>query len=144
MDVCPSSRAHMFKVHVGETPHELTEEDFASLGAQSEGFSGSDIDHVVKDVLYEPVRKTQEATHFMTVPQPDGSPDHYVPCSPGNPQAWESSLEQLAALGYGSQVHPPKITVNDFRKVLLRARPTVAKSDLEEHERFTKEFGEEG
>ena len=32
----------------------------------SEGFSGSDIDHVVKDVLYEPVRKTQAggaATH---------------------------------------------------------------------------------
>jgi vacuolar protein-sorting-associated protein 4 len=36
------------------------------------------------------------------------------------------------------------ITVNDFRKVLLRARPTVAKKDLEDHERFTKEFGEEG
>ena len=104
------ARAHMFKVHVGETPHELTEEDFASLGAQSEGFSGSDIDHVVKDVLYEPVRKTQEATHFMTVRQPDGS-DHFIPCSPGNPQAWESSLEQLASLGYGAQVMPPKITV---------------------------------
>jgi hypothetical protein len=32
----------------GETPHELTDEDFASLGAHSEGFSGSDIDHVVR------------------------------------------------------------------------------------------------
>ena len=62
----------------------------------------------------------------------------------GHPQAWESSLEQLASLGYGGQVMPPKITVNDFRKVLLRARPTVAKKDLELHERFTKEFGEEG
>jgi len=138
------ARSHMFKVHVGDTPHELTQEDFDSLGAHSEGFSGSDIDHVVKDVLYEPVRKTQEATHFMTVQQPDGKPPHFVPCSPGNPQAWASSLEQLSSLGYGVQVMPPMITVNDFRKVLLRARPTVAKKDLEDHERFTKEFGEEG
>ena len=35
----------------------------------------------VKDVLYEPVRKTQEATHFMTVVAPDGS-QHFTPCSP--------------------------------------------------------------
>ena len=137
------ARAHMFKVHVGETPHELTDADFQSLGAQSEGFSGSDIDHVVKDVLYEPVRKVQEATHFKTVPQADGS-EQYVPCSPGDPQAWASSLEQLADLGYAAKVMPPNITANDFRKVLLRARPTVAKEDLEVHERFTKEFGEEG
>ena len=124
------ARAHMFKVHVGETPHELTDADFQSLGAQSEGFSGSDIDHVVKDVLYEPVRKVQEATHFKTMPQADGS-EQYVPCSPGDPQAWASSLEQLADLGYAAKVMPPNITANDFRKVLLRARPTVAKEDLE-------------
>jgi vacuolar protein-sorting-associated protein 4 len=31
-----------------------------------------------------------------------------------------------------------------YAQVLLRARPTVAKADLEVHERFTREFGEEG
>ena len=144
-----AARAHMFKVHVGDTPHELTQGDFDSLGVQSEGFSGSDIDHVVKDVLYEPVRKVQEATHFKTVFTDDtdehGKPaQRYVPCSPGDPAAWASSLEQLAELGYARQVAPPNITANDFRKVLLKARPTVAKADLEVHERFTKEFGEEG
>lgn len=30
-----------------------------------------------------------------------------------------------------------------FSQVLLRARPTVGKSDLEVFERFTQEFGEE-
>ena len=94
-------------------------------------------------MLYEPVRKTQEATHFKTVPQPDGT-EHYVPCSPGDPAAWPCTLETLADKGYASQVHPPKITKNDFVKVLLKARPTVAKADLEVHERFTAEFGEEG
>ena len=145
------ARAHMFKVHVGDTPHDLTDADFQSLGAQSEGFSGSDIDHVVKDVLYEPVRKVQEATHFKTVPYEgaetnadDASKQRYVPCSPGDPAAWASSLEQLADLGYARLVTPPNITANDFRKTLLKARPTVAKADLDVHERFTKEFGEEG
>ncbi|EEH51161.1 uncharacterized protein MICPUCDRAFT_67802 [Micromonas pusilla CCMP1545] len=137
------ARAHMFRVHVGETPHDLTDADFQSLGAQSEGFSGSDIDHVVKDVLYEPVRKTQEATHFKTTTGPDGD-ERYVPCSPGDPDAWERTLEQLAEDGLGERVHPPPISANDFRKVLARARPTVAAGDLEEHERFTREFGEEG
>jgi hypothetical protein len=46
--------------------------------------------------------------------------------------------------GLGERVHPPPISANDFRKVLARARPTVAAGDLEEHERFTREFGEEG
>jgi vacuolar protein-sorting-associated protein 4 len=133
----------MFKVHLGETPHDLTHQDYDRLGSQAEGFSGSDIDHVVKDVLYEPVRKTQEATHFKTVPQPDGT-EHYVPCSPGDPAAWPCTLETLADKGYAANVHPPKITKNDFVKVLLKARPTVAKADLEVHEKFTAEFGEEG
>lgn len=59
-----AARAHMFKVHLGDTPHALTQADFETLAAQTEGFSGSDVNVVVKDVLMEPVRKTQEATHF--------------------------------------------------------------------------------
>lgn len=42
------------------------------------------------------------------------------------------------------QINPPPISKIDFDKVLARQRPTVSKSDLEVHERFTKEFGEEG
>lgn len=41
------------------------------------------------------------------------------------------------------QVLPPRITMRDFDKVLMRARPTVGKSDLGVFERFTAEFGEE-
>lgn len=42
------------------------------------------------------------------------------------------------------QILPPPITRTDFDKVLARQRPTVSKADLEVHEKFTKEFGEEG
>ena len=67
-----AARAHMFKVHLGDTPHALVEADFAALGARTEGFSGSDVAVAVKDVLFEPVRKTQEATHFRAVAGPNG------------------------------------------------------------------------
>lgn len=42
------------------------------------------------------------------------------------------------------QIIPPPITKTDFDKVLARQRPTVSKADLDVHERFTQEFGEEG
>ena len=43
-----------------------------------------------------------------------------------------------------AQVQPPRISMRDFEKVLLRARPTVSSKDLKEFEQFTAEFGEEG
>ena len=61
------ARAHMFKVHLGDTPHNLEAADYAELGKRTEGFSGSDVAVVVKDVLMEPVRQTQEAGFFRCV-----------------------------------------------------------------------------
>ncbi len=57
----------MFKVHLGDTPHNLTQRDFDALGKKTDGFSGSDVSVVVKDVLMEPVRKTQDAMHFRYI-----------------------------------------------------------------------------
>ncbi|KAH0460584.1 hypothetical protein IEQ34_011247 [Dendrobium chrysotoxum] len=61
------AQQHMFKVHLGDTPNNLMENDFESLARRMEGFFGSDISICVsfvinvKDVLFEPVRKTQDA-----------------------------------------------------------------------------------
>jgi len=57
----------MFKVHLGDTPHNLTEKDFQDLGAMTDGFSGSDVSVVVKDVLMQPIRLLREATHYRKV-----------------------------------------------------------------------------
>lgn len=57
----------MFKIHLGDTPHSLSAEDFKELGERTPGFSGSDINVVVKDVLMEPIRTLKDATHFKTV-----------------------------------------------------------------------------
>lgn len=57
----------MFKLHLGSTPNNLTEEDFSTLGKKTEGYSGADISIIVRDALMQPVRKVQSATHFKKV-----------------------------------------------------------------------------
>ncbi|KNA08788.1 hypothetical protein SOVF_159630 [Spinacia oleracea] len=133
------ARQHMFKVHLGDTPHDLKESDLEFLGRKTEGFSGSDIAVCVKDVLFEPVRKTQDAMFFYKTKD-----DVWIPCGPRHPGAIQTTMQDLAAEGLAAKIVPPPITRTDFEKVLARQRPTVSKKDLEVHERFTQEFGEEG
>jgi hypothetical protein len=45
----------------------ITDADFQELGMRTEGFSGSDVNVVVKDVLMQPIRMLREATHFRKV-----------------------------------------------------------------------------
>jgi vacuolar protein-sorting-associated protein 4 len=52
---------------MGSTPNELTEENYRELGAKTEGYSGADIQLVVRDALMQPIRKVQTATHFKEV-----------------------------------------------------------------------------
>lgn len=133
------ARQHMFKVHLGDTPHNLTESDFEQLARKTEGFSGSDISVCVNEVLFEPVRKTQDAEFFINT-----SDGLWVPCGPRQPGAIQTNMQELAAKGLASKIMPPPISIRDFDRVLWKQKPTVSKADLEVHERFTKEFGEEG
>lgn len=133
------ARQHMFKVHLGDTPHNLNDRDFEQLAYRTEGFSGSDIAVCVNEVLFEPVRKTQDAMFFIKT-----SDDTWVPCGPRHPGAIEITMQDLATQGEASKIIPPPISRTDFDKVLARQKPTVSKGDLELHDRFTREFGEEG
>ncbi|GLU19206.1 hypothetical protein SLE2022_354680 [Rubroshorea leprosula] len=134
-----SARQYIFKVHLGDTPHSLTKSDFEILARKTEGFSGSDISVCVKDVLFEPVRKTQRAMFFLKMAN-----DMWMPCDPKELGAVRTTMQELATKGLAAKILLPPITRADFDKVLARQRPTVSKADLEVHERFTQEFGEEG
>jgi vacuolar protein-sorting-associated protein 4 len=57
----------MFQIHIGNTPHNLTQNDFKELGKRSEGYSGSDIAIIVREALMQPIRIVQNATHFKPV-----------------------------------------------------------------------------
>jgi vacuolar protein-sorting-associated protein 4 len=58
------ARATQFKIRIGQTPNNLTEDDYIELARTTEGYSGSDITVVVKEAMMLPVRKCQSATKF--------------------------------------------------------------------------------
>jgi len=135
----------MFGIHIGATPHELQPHEFDLLGQLTEGFSGSDISIVVQDALMEAVRTVQHATHFKKVVAPcrnDESKmrDYLTPCSPGEPGAIEMTWEDIE----GDELLEPKLTLNHVKRALRNTKPSVSQDDLDEHVKFTDQFGQDG
>lgn len=138
----PDSRARsrMFDIHLGSTQHTLTRTDFDALAEKSDGYSGSDINVVVRDAIMQPVRTLQNAQYFKKVVARDAngkSSEKYTPCSPGDPEAQEMKLMSIP----GDKLHVPPVTMFDFEKALTSSNSSVSHDDLKKHEDFTKEFG---
>lgn len=144
----PESRARteIFKLHVGNTPTTLTEEDFRTLGEKTEGYSGADISVLVRDSLMQPVRKVQTATHFRKVSGPSRTDpevivdDLLTPCSPGCPGAIEMSWMDVP----GEKLLEPVVTMSDVLLSLANSKPTVNDDDMTKLRQFMEDFGQEG
>ena len=141
------ARAQMFKLHLGDTPNNLTEADYLDLANRTEGYSGSDINVVVRNAMMESVRTVQIATHFKRVVGPDPADpskttdQRLVPCSPGDPAAIPMTMSDITD---PKMVMPLPVTKLDFLKSLRTARPSVSQADIDNHIQFTAEFGQEG
>ena len=61
----------MFRLHLGNTTHSLSDADLRTLAKKTEGYSGANISILISilipDALMQPVRKVQSATHFKKV-----------------------------------------------------------------------------
>ncbi|CAO1398930.1 unnamed protein product [Diamesa hyperborea] len=140
------ARMIMFKIHLGNTAHVLTEDNLKQLANQTEGYSGADISIIVRDALMQPVRKVQTATHFKTIRGP--SPldktvildDLLTPCSPGEPGAIEITWMDVD----GEKLYEPPVTMGDMLNSLSRTKPTVNEDDMKKLQKFTDDFGQEG
>merc|ERR1719206_392995 len=139
------ARTHMFKLNMGDTPHNISEEDFRDLGRRTDGYSGSDISIVVRDAMMQPVRKVQSATHFKKVRGPSRNDpnmmvdDLLTPCSPGDPAAIEMNWTNVP----GEKLLEPIISAADMHRALDKTRPTVNEEDLIKLKKFTDDFGQE-
>uniref|UniRef100_I1NK38 Vesicle-fusing ATPase n=1 Tax=Oryza glaberrima TaxID=4538 RepID=I1NK38_ORYGL len=117
------ARKDTFKIHIGDTPHSLTEDDFESLAYQTEGFSGSDIAVCVKDALFQPVRKTQDAKFFIKADD-----DTWTPSEQSQPGSIQTTMQELASKGLAAKILLPPISKIDFDEVLVRQGPTLDSS----------------
>jgi vacuolar protein-sorting-associated protein 4 len=136
-----AARTVMFGIHLGDTPHSVSKADFSQLGKATEGLSGSDIQNVVMDALYEPVRTCQLATHFKLITETNAAGEPmYVPCSPSDPNGKEMCLMDVP----GDRLKPLDISINDFLKILPKAKASVGAGDLTRLVEWTEMFGQEG
>uniref|UniRef100_A0A5K3EGH7 vesicle-fusing ATPase n=1 Tax=Mesocestoides corti TaxID=53468 RepID=A0A5K3EGH7_MESCO len=140
------ARSKMFRIHLGTTPHELTDSDFKQLGTITNGYSGADIAICVREALMSPIRKVQTATHFKKVSGPSPSDksvivhDLWSPCSPGDAGAVEMDWTQVP----GDKLLEPVVSMDDMVQAVRRSKPTVNEADLEKQREFTRDFGQEG
>jgi len=140
------ARAAMFKLNIGDTSTNLTDQDYNLLGESTDGYSGADIALVVRDALMMPVRKVQSATHFKRVrgPSPNDPQkivdDLLTPCSPGDPGAREMSMMDVP----GDKLFEPPVTMADLMKSLSTQKKTVNDDDMAKLKKFSDDFGQEG
>lgn len=151
------ARAYMFKLHTGDTPHNLTDKDFDELGKQAEGASGSDIEVIVKEALMEPLRRCQQARQFLV-----DENDKYIPCEKypncaycppklsTDPPDTDYTCKRCGALRMTLwDVPPPKldappVRLTDYQRVMKHAFSTVSEAELRRYEEWTAMFGQEG
>jgi len=139
------ARYTMFKLHLGDTPTQLTNNDFRELARLTEGYSGSDISIVVREALMVPVRIVQDATHFKKVwakdrNNPNISRTYWQPCSPGDPEAVSMTWVDVN----GDDLLEPPVSKRHFLQSIKTTRPSVNRSDIENYVKWTKDFGQEG
>jgi vacuolar protein-sorting-associated protein 4 len=139
------ARYTMFRLHLGDTPCQLTSNDFRELAQLTEGYSGSDIAIVVREALMMPVRIVQDATHFKKVLakdryNPQITKTYWQPCSPGDPEAVPMTWMDMN----GEDLLEPPVSKRHFIQSIKTTRPSVNKSDLDNYIKWTKDFGQEG
>ncbi len=151
------ARTYMVQLHLGDTPNDLTEDDFQKLGEITEGASGSDIGVLVKEALMQPLRRCQQAKQFYVDEAGNYHPcDQYPSCSKCPPKLssdppnkdytcrhcgakrmtlWEVPPEKLVA---------PPVQRTDFEKVMRNSVSTVSEDELQRFVEWTKLFGQDG
>jgi len=130
-----AARVAMFKLHLGNTRNNLTEDELKKLADMSEGYSGADINVVVREAIMEPVRKVQQATHFKRSAADGGK---WTPCSPGDPEG-----QPIKWLDIADDLIEPPVDMYDMERALKHTKPTVNEKDLERVRQFTEEFGQD-
>lgn len=125
----------MLKRGMKDNPNELAEQDYQEFAQITDNYSGSDIAILIRDAVYEPVRRLQLAQKFRKLGN-----GKWTPCregEDGEPKSWLDFKDQ-------SELDIGKVSRLDFEAALKRTKPSVDQAQLKEYEDFTKTFGQDG
>jgi vacuolar protein-sorting-associated protein 4 len=136
------ARSYMMKLHLGDTPNNLLEDDFNNLADDTDGYSGSDLSVVVREALMEPLRQCQIATHFKKVNDSEGVNGYfYMPCKANDRKAEKKTLMDIGS----EELKCPDVVLQDFQTIIGRGGgATVSPSELVRFEKWTAQFGSDG
>lgn len=147
----------MCRLHLGDTPNELTDGDFERLGEITVGASGSDIKVLVKEALMEPLRKCQQAKQFRIDADGNYTPcEKYPSCARCPPKLSSDPKDRDYTCGVcgamrmqlwdvpGDKLRVPLVTRQDFEKVMRHSCSTVSAEELRRFTEWTKKFGQDG
>lgn len=126
----------MLKRGLKENANTISEEQLTQFAYKTEGYSGSDIANLIKDAVYEPIRKLQIAKKFRKV----GNKLTPVEDSAMGPDIVETTLTNIPS----EQLQIPAITAQDLEIATKKTKASVDKNQLKEYEQFTASFGQDG
>jgi vacuolar protein-sorting-associated protein 4 len=151
------ARTSMVRLHLGDTPNNLSDADFDKIGEITERASGSDIKVLVKEALMQPLRRCQQAKQFYVDSKGDYHPCSKYPncskCPPklsSDPPNTDYSCKHCGAKRMSlwdvppDKLVAPDVAREDFEKVMRNSVSTVSEEELLRFTEWTKMFGQDG
>jgi len=132
------ARVRMLEITIGDTPHQVTREDLLEVASRTDNFSGADMTVLTRDAMFGPLRRTRAAKTFCRVMH-EGK-QMWTPCSPAAPGAVEMSLMDVRP----EELLAPPVFFADFEVALEQTTSSTCLYQLEEHEKWTEQFGLDG
>ena len=121
------TRKDLLKERFGSFAYELTDSEFDELVTRTEGYTGSDLEVLSRDIAMVPLRDMMNATHFYI--RPDGK---YHPCLPTKEGSTEMSLLSLKS----EECYVRPVTWQDVRNCLSRSKPSVNQEEMQDYMDF--------
>jgi vacuolar protein-sorting-associated protein 4 len=77
------------------------------LSERTDGYSCADLNILIRDASFQPLRKAQNATHFKAVSKNANGLPIYQPCPPSDPQGVKKTMFDIS----GDQLTLPCVSM---------------------------------
>ncbi|KAK9174535.1 ATPase family associated with various cellular activities (AAA) family protein [Cryptosporidium meleagridis] len=153
------SRVLLIKSGLKSINHSLIDDDINYIAKMTHGYSSSDVSILIKDALFEPIRKCSESNWFKKVVimnnnneincnnNADNFKIYWTPCSqPSNIDNYDKELYRKTSLYDipNNQLLPPKLTKSDLIHVLSKTKSSITNLDIDKFTEWTNKFGLSG